>query len=39
MEEDIIPDNERENLMKSIKEKIKQECTQDNESNISTKEM
>ena len=36
-EEDIIPDNERENLMKSIEE-ITQECTQDNESNISTKE-
>ena len=37
-EEDIIPDNERENLMKSIEEEITQECTQDNESNISTKE-
>ena len=38
-EEDIIPDNERENLMKSIEDEITQECTQDNESNISTKEI
>ena len=28
----------RENLVKSIEEEITQECTEDNESNISTKE-
>ena len=37
-EENIIPDSERENLIKNIEEETNQEFIQDNESNISTKE-